>query len=916
MARKARQTISYVLPLANSTGAHRLGVNGLAIDCDNSVLYSGGRDGVICAWDLQLNLHQGYDGALDPPQPTVIRQHVQAHSHWINDIALVQSNQALVSASSDIAVKIWRPAAQDRIPPQTVGLHNDYVKTLAAPSSSSDWIASGGLDRKICVWDLNGRGQKLTIDVDDEVCSQSQKEKGSVYALAARDHILASGGPESTLRVWDARTGKRITKLVGHTDTIRDILISENGLIVLTASSDCSVKIWDMVAGRCMYTLTMHDASVWSLYSDHPQLSVFYSADRNGLIAKTDTRAVAHLDEGISVAVACEHQGVQKLVAAGEYIWTATSKSSINRWRDVETENAEIVVPDNCPRASQSPSGQRRRMLPLKHMLKLSTNGLFPASQIVQGDRRTSIIENPRDEQGMEMVPVQPVRDKPDYTIEGLNGLTKHIMMSDRRRVLTLNTAGEVMMWDILNCRPIQSYGKRDIEEVHVEVVTTDIVTNWCSVDTRTGTLTVALDERTCFDAEVYADELGLENVDEDERINLGKWMLRSLFAKFIAEEERRDEVLREQLLTATRKQQDHTLPQIIMPETNGEYVTPVTPGINLATPGQQIPTPTGQDDPAYYTPQTSRASAELGDYFSPFRTPTPAVKTPVPLEKSPTTPGAVETDKDPPKENLFSKKFRMNMSFSMKKLSRTQTTSSSVALEPPTEPITEPPIMDTSSRSSNGSDSPFPDRLSSLLKSLRSTYEESLHSQLQSQAAYSNGLPGPSPVPLNLPTEFKSPAPLLCAEIPEGTTVLIQEHRPDAGSVADVFEGAVGRLDSLCGEVERAAPRWLGDLLLRDAVPIKETVKVAFVVEPCEGSGLPRLEGERLSAHRMVRARRVVRYLAERVLPPRERVGDVLELWCKGQRVEPKMTLASIRAHVWRDGGDVVFGYRRIGEE
>lgn len=55
MARKARQRISYgqwfsnrrmrkltiylVLPLANSPGGHRLGVNGLAVDSDRSILW-------------------------------------------------------------------------------------------------------------------------------------------------------------------------------------------------------------------------------------------------------------------------------------------------------------------------------------------------------------------------------------------------------------------------------------------------------------------------------------------------------------------------------------------------------------------------------------------------------------------------------------------------------------------------------------------------------------------------------------------------------------------------------------------------------------------------------------------------------------------------------------------------------------
>ncbi|KAK5278041.1 hypothetical protein LTR16_009060, partial [Cryomyces antarcticus] len=172
----------------------------------------------------------------------------QAHTHWINDIALVQNNEALVSASSDITVKVWRPAAQDVSPPQTIGLHSDYVKCLASPSAHASWIASGGLDRKICLWDLSGAGKKLEIAVAED--EGIYRDKGSVYALAATNSILASGGPESIVRVWDPRTGKRVTKFVGHTDNVRDVLINQDGDTIMTASADQTVKVWSMTAGR------------------------------------------------------------------------------------------------------------------------------------------------------------------------------------------------------------------------------------------------------------------------------------------------------------------------------------------------------------------------------------------------------------------------------------------------------------------------------------------------------------------------------------------------------------------------------------------------------------------------------------------------------------------------------------------
>jgi WD repeat-containing protein 48 len=66
------------------------------------------------------------------------------------------------------------------------------------------------------------------------------------------------------------------------------------------------------------------------------------------------------------------------------------------------------------------------------------------------------------------------------------------------------------------------SYGKRDIEDVESEVNTVETVAPWCSINTKTGFLTVVLEEHNCFDAEVYADELETEEEEvefkEDQR--------------------------------------------------------------------------------------------------------------------------------------------------------------------------------------------------------------------------------------------------------------------------------------------------------------------------------------------------------------------------------------------------------------
>lgn len=436
-----------------SAGGHRLGVNGLTVDTNNSILYSGGRDGIVCAWDLNLDLSGNGDPATK--STTTFRSQTQAHTHWINDITLAQQNTALVTASSDLTVKVWRPSAEDDTGAQTIGSHSDYVKCVAAPPAQigANWVASGGLDRKVCLWDLNGAGKTLEIDVrGDEVV-----EKGSVYALAVGRNLLACGGPEKAVRLYDHRTGSRVSKLLGHLDNIRSILIDEDGDTILSASSDKTIKMWSVKGGRCMYTFTMHEDSVWSLHSDDPRLGIFYSGDRSGLVVKTDVRgSMDDLDEGLSLAMVQEHSGVQKVVAAGGHIWTATNQSSINRWQDIDTGAIQLPEPFQRQRGQaasrQAPQiNGTKKEISASSVLRISNTANFP-SRAALGLGATSPAEVPRRmSEAPEPDPeVKPLHHVPEETIEGQFGLLKHKLLNDRRRVLTLDTAGDVLMWDLI----------------------------------------------------------------------------------------------------------------------------------------------------------------------------------------------------------------------------------------------------------------------------------------------------------------------------------------------------------------------------------------------------------------------------------------------------------------------------------
>lgn len=98
-------------------------------------------------------------------------------------------------------------------------------------------------------------------------------------------------------------------------------------------------------------------------------------------------------------------------------------------------------------------------------------------------------------------------------------------------------------------------------------------------------------------------------------------------------------------------------------------------------------------------------------------------------------------------------------------------------------------------------------------------------------------------------------------------------------------------------------------------------------MLQPHETSNLPNIasaEGNsRLNANRMLRTKKILAYVAERIEPAPEnseertlRPEEYLELWCQGHLVSPNITLATLRVHIWRTGGDVMLYYRANGKK
>jgi WD repeat-containing protein 48 len=137
-----------------------------------------------------------------------------------------------------------------------------------------------------------------------------------------------------------------------------------------------------------------------------------------------------------------------------------------------------------------------------------------------------------------------PIRDRPDYVLQGAQGIVRSVVLNDRWHALTVDTMGHVGVWDIVRGKCVGMFEKCDVEKTHecentpdgqkwkwspreaLEVVRERIegeavVNAWCTVDSSIGNLMVHIESNRVFDAEIFGDEAGYQGdiqFEEDHR--------------------------------------------------------------------------------------------------------------------------------------------------------------------------------------------------------------------------------------------------------------------------------------------------------------------------------------------------------------------------------------------------------------
>jgi predicted ATPase/WD40 repeat protein/DNA-binding SARP family transcriptional activator len=253
--------------LITTLTGHRHVIGALAFSPDGVWLASGSHDGAVRLWDLKrggahVQMLQGHTSLIrvllfQPPSETA-----PAASGMPTPTCL------LASASADQTVRLWSLDGQLRY---TLLGHSHEISSLTF-SADGQQLASSGADQRVYLWDVR-TGQALNS-------VQAYRFGSNSVCFSPDGALVASGDADQIVRLWQVAPDPTAAReaqahptpigqlrhvLLGHTRFLRATAFSPSGRILASGGADCTIRLWDRVTGQSLFTLTGHTEPVLAL---------------------------------------------------------------------------------------------------------------------------------------------------------------------------------------------------------------------------------------------------------------------------------------------------------------------------------------------------------------------------------------------------------------------------------------------------------------------------------------------------------------------------------------------------------------------------------------------------------------------------------------------------------------------------
>ncbi|KAL2890607.1 Polyadenylation factor subunit 2 [Ceratocystis lukuohia] len=188
---------------------------------------------------------------------------MQAHDSAIRALSYSNNNDWLISGDHDGLVKYWQPNFNNL---ESVAAHTDPIRDLAFSPNDSKFVTASD-DSTLKVFDFASTLEETTLKShgwDVKTCDW-HPTKG----------LLVSGSKDHLVKLWDPRSGRCLTTLHGHKNTITKTLFERvRGVCFATSARDQTARVFDLRMMRDIALLKGNEKDITTLawHPIHPNL--------------------------------------------------------------------------------------------------------------------------------------------------------------------------------------------------------------------------------------------------------------------------------------------------------------------------------------------------------------------------------------------------------------------------------------------------------------------------------------------------------------------------------------------------------------------------------------------------------------------------------------------------------------------
>jgi len=190
-----------------------------------------------------------------------------------------------------------------------------------------DRIISASDDRSLKVWQIKGASKVIT---------RLQAHRGPVFCVktSKSGKLIASGGSDCTVQIWNSDSYEHITGIKGHIDSVWSLCFGHDEDIIISGGGDNNILISQISTSKVLTTINSHTQSVLSL-ALHPTQPQLLSGSDDFHVKIFD---ITTLDSPQQVAVLDDHSAAVRGIVytpVGDRFVTCSEDSSVAVWCSV-----------------------------------------------------------------------------------------------------------------------------------------------------------------------------------------------------------------------------------------------------------------------------------------------------------------------------------------------------------------------------------------------------------------------------------------------------------------------------------------------------------------------------------------------------------------------------------------------------